>query len=151
MRMPYITSSLITLILMAGCNSSPRPDYDLVDLVQVFGKVELDGEPLPDAVVTFEAPTGQFSFAQTDANGNYTLRFDSVKYGTEPGQKVVRISTARRIVGLNVDEAAGEVDPDAPPEDAPPELIPDKYNKQSELRVEVPDDGGQFDFPLASR
>ena len=131
MRNLSLISSLMTIVLMAGCNSSPRPDYNDVELVQVSGTVELDGKPLSDAVVTFEAPTGQFSFAQTDARGYYSLRFDSVKYGTEPGEKTVRISTARRILGLNVDEQAGEVDPDAPPEDAPPEVVPEKYNKSS--------------------
>jgi len=96
----------VFFILIAGYGG-PKADYSKVSLVQVGGTVTLDGIPLADAVVTFEDENGQFSYALTDAAGRSRLRFDSVMNGVTPGPKLVRISTARRIPGLN-DAGGGE-------------------------------------------
>src|SRR5690349_3739596 len=64
-----------------GCSVAPSPDYGKVTLLSVSGTVTLDGKPLPGAVVTFDAPDGQFSFGLTDSAGAFSLRFDSVKSG----------------------------------------------------------------------
>lgn len=139
--------TLTLFVSLAGCSTGPRTDYSQVELVQVYGNVTLDGRPLPDAVVTFtDLADGTFSFAMTDANGGYTLRFDSVKLGCTPGTKKVEISTRRRLLGLNVNEEEGDPDEKKPAG----ELVPARYNKDTELKVEVSATSRNHDFALTS-
>lgn len=143
-----------------GCGGPPGADYSKVDLVSVDGVITLDDKPLSLAVVTFESPeTGTFSYGMTDVSGRYTLQFDSVKDGVTPGPKIVQISTTRRILGLNVDdeggdgeesgEGGGETESGAPRQ-KDEELVPECYNKTSNLKVEVQPGATTFDFNLKS-
>jgi hypothetical protein len=135
---------LITPLI--GCGG---PEIERVALVRAGGTVTLDGRPLQNAVVVFEAPSGAFSFAKTDARGHYTLRFDSREFGVTPGRKTVRISTNRRIYGLDShdegspDDRAGGA---FPPQ--PREQVPERYNARSELSTEVTRDQTVYDFHL---
>ncbi|MBC7818331.1 MAG: carboxypeptidase regulatory-like domain-containing protein, partial [Planctomycetaceae bacterium] len=95
------------LLWLAGCGVAPSPNYAKVNLLSVSGAVTLDGNPLPEAVVTFDSEDGQFSYGLTDSGGRFSLRFDSVKSGATPGKKTVRISTTRKILGLNTEEEGG--------------------------------------------
>ena len=146
--------SLVTaLLLLGGCNSAPSANYDSIELVQVSGNVTLDGEPLPNAVVTFEAEGGQFSYGLTDDSGSYTLQFDSEMEGVRPGKKTVRISTTRKILGLNTEDEAGEAPSDeaASTSDEPAgERVPAKFNSESTLIADVTEDETAFDFDLQS-
>lgn len=141
-------------ILLTGCSASNSIDYGKVSLVDVSGTVTLDGQPLIAAVITFEDPaTGNFSFARTDTAGQYTLQFDSEKDGVTPGQKVVRLSTTRSMLGLRgeVGEEAGEASTEG--EGAgqrKQELVPDCYNGKSKLQVEITPSSGTIDFELKS-
>ena len=151
-----ISLAACCLLWSSGCGIAPAPNYGKVSLLSVSGSVTLDGKPLPDAVVTFDSADGQFSFGQTDSSGRFSLRFDSVKTGATPGTKTVRISTTRKILGLNTkDEEGGEEGSSegaaATATARPTELVPDRYNKKSELSVEVSPDKTHFDFPLVSR
>jgi len=139
-------SFCLLMSLCVGC-ARQQSDYSKLDLVDVTGKVTLDGEPLSGAVITFDSPDGQFSFGQTDSGGNYSLLFDSVQRGVTPGEKIVRISTARKILGLNASEG-GEDDP-ATAKSAE-EKVPEKYNKASELKVTVGHDKTRHNFDLKS-
>jgi len=80
--------------MLAGCNG---------DIVPVSGRVTLDGQPLANAVVTFqpirdssaEPPTAMGSVGQTDAEGRYVLQLvDPDIAGALVGEHVVTISTA---------------------------------------------------------
>ncbi|MDB5387203.1 MAG: hypothetical protein JWM11_2849 [Planctomycetaceae bacterium] len=148
--------SLVAMMLLTGCNTVPKSDYDLVDLVVASGTITLDDKPLAGAVVTFESPNGQFSYALTNSSGHYVLQFDTVKKGVTPGSKTVRVSTARRIVGLNSDSESGDPAGEVGEEGTAPklqasELVPDKYHRSSELKVEVTPDKSVYDFQLSSR
>ncbi len=141
-----------------GCGVTPQTDYGKLGLVDVSGLITLDGRALPYAVVTFENPeTGQFSYGQTDESGSYTLQLDSEMNGVVPGEKLVRISTTRKILGLNVGEGEsneeGEEEGDGDPgeSDSSIELVPEKYNKNSELKVTVSDSKTEFNFDLLSK
>lgn len=145
----------ISAILLAGCSATNSIDYGKVSLVDVSGTVTLDGQPLAAAVITFEDPsTGNFSFARTDASGQYTLQFDSEKDGVTPGRKVVRLSTTRSILGLRGEE--GEETGESPSEgsaksaERKQELVPDCYNTTSKLNVEITTESGTVDFDLKS-
>lgn len=145
----------ILAVLLAGCSATNSIDYGKISLVDVSGTVTLDGQPLAAAVITFEDPaTGNFSFARTDASGQYTLQFDSEKDGVTPGNKVVRLSTTRSILGLRGEE--GEETGESPsegsakPADRQQELVPDCYNTKSKLNVEITTASGTVDFDLKS-
>ena len=143
---------VLIALLLTGC-SGPYADYSLVDLVKAHGTIKLDGKPLAAAVVTFEDPTDDtMSYAMTDADGNYTLQFDSEMSGVKVGKKVVRISTTRKLLGLN--SKPGQEDSDADPSEAnqkPVELVPDRYNKNSELTADVVQGTTRYDFNLDSK
>ncbi len=139
-------------LVLTGCSTKPQMNYAAANLVQVRGTVKLNGEPLPNAVVTFESPDdGTLSFAQTNSSGGYQLRFDSDAMGITPGKKLVRISTARKLAGLNGEEEGGGENKSAEPSERPQELIPDSYNQNSELFVDVSSSKTVFDFDLRSR
>lgn len=142
--------ALFAGLSLAGCEPSTyaNVDYGKAGLVDVTGTVTLDRHPLPNAVISFDAPDGQFSFAQTDSQGKYELQFDSQMHGVTPGEKVVRITTTRRILGLNVEEEASDQEAAA---DAKLEKVPAKYNKESELKATVaPGEDQTFNFDLKS-
>lgn len=120
----------ILLVVAAGCGSN--------GLVSVTGTVLLDGEPLENAFVEFtpQVKGGSMSYGRTDDNGEYEMMFSLNKKGAMPGDNIVRITTAD--VG---DEGAGNSR----------ERLPLRYNRQSELRVDVIDGKSNvFDFDLES-
>lgn len=137
-----------------GCGG-PKGDYRLVDLVKARGTITLDGQPLPDAVVIFEDPTDDtMSYAKTDAGGNYALQFDSEMSGVKVGKKVVRISTTRRLLALASKPGEEDDDVDGEPDamrKKPVELVPGKYNKDSELTADVVQGTTRYDFALQSK
>lgn len=141
----------VCLLPATGCTMKQEANYDMITLVEAGGKVTLDGAPLPNAVITFESPeTGSFSYAQTDASGQYKLQYDSVKHGVPIGEKLVRISTTRKILGLNTSEEAGESGEEGGEKEPAKELVPEKFNKSSELKVDVTADKTTYDFDLKS-
>ena len=142
---------VLALAMLSGCESKPKAAYGSLGLVSVSGRVTLDGQPLAKAVITFDdVHDGTFSYGQTDSGGNYTLQLDSDMRGVKPGKKIVRISTARKILGLNSSEEAGEssVDGDAVKPVVGKERVPDKYYKNSELTAEVSPSNRTFHFDL---
>ena len=140
-----------------GCSTKPGTDYSQMNLLSVSGTVTLDGQPLPNAVVTFEDPEhGTFSYGMTDTSGDYQLRFDSEARGCTSGQKRVEISTTRKILGLNSTEEGSAPEGEGGGEGAvrsPPgqELVPKRYNTQSELLVQVSSSATTHDFELTSK
>ena len=88
----------------------------------------------------------------TDANGEYELHFDTVAGGVTPGAKTVRISTTRKILGLNTEDGEGEVGAtSATKRAAGAEKVPPKYNGKSELKIEVTPDKKEYNFDLVSK
>ena len=144
---------VLSFAIASGCDSKPKANYSKLGLVTVSGRVTLDGQPLAQAVVTFDdVQDGTFSFGQTNSSGNYKLRLDSDMMGVRPGRKIVRISTSRKILGLNSFESGGESGSDEPAEKSEPakELVPIRYNKKSELAADVSASNQTFNFELIS-
>ena len=116
----------------SGC-SSPKT------LVDVKGRIVLNGEPLANAVVMF-TPVGRgtASWGFTDENGEYRLRYPGGQLGALPGRHRVSITKAARIDEEPV--FPDNVDPDLLSEverlkartDKPTQL-PARYNTESEL------------------
>ena len=152
---PKQLRSVLALVLasfLAGCSATNSVDYSKVNLAQVSGIVTMDGLPLVGAVITFEDPTtGSLSFARTNASGKYTLQFDSDVDGVTQGKKTVRLSTVRSMLGLRGEEGGeegGEQSTEGSREKKQ-ELVPDCYNKDSKLTVEVTG-SANFSFDLKS-
>ncbi len=111
-------------LAMVGCS---KPG----DLSSVTGKVTLNGDPLADAYVEFypQGESGNLAYGKTNSAGVYEARVSSSMGGATLGQNLVRISTKG--------EEASSV-----------EKVPAKYNKNSELKVEVKEGANTFDFEL---
>lgn len=126
--------SAAAAIMLTGCGGG--------NVAEVTGTVTLDGQPLPNAVVEFSPATegqGTPSYGRTDASGTFTLQYTSDQPGAEVGEYRVSITT----------QTSG--DPDAePPIPEQPELVPAKYNWETELRETVVAGVNTFTFDLDS-
>ena len=126
-------------VAFCGCQS----ESDAPDLVPVSGTVYLDDKPLPDARITFELQGTErsASFAKTDADGKYTLKFGPGKLdGARPGKHDVRISTQDNYT----DDSGNDVEIK--------EIVPSRYNIDTELSQEVSADKADgYDFKLSTK
>jgi len=136
---------LLLVGILTGCGGR-QADYGSLNLVNVSGKVTLNGEPLAGVNVLFEDEQGSYSFGTTDENGEYSLEFNSEKSGCTPGKKKVRITTGP--LGDDVD--SGEIDPDAPKKKTKKTTIPARYNQRTELVADVSSSSRSFSFDLKS-
>lgn len=147
-RQPVWFTFAFSALVVVGCGG---PETTRVPLVRVSGIVKLDGDPLANAVVIFESEEGSYSYAQTDSEGRYDLRFDSQFRGVTLGKKTVRISMNRRIRGLNSNDEGGPDDTAGGSfEKQPKERVPEKYNLRSTLSVNVTASTKSFNFDIES-
>lgn len=137
----------VPLLLAAGCSG------DGFKYVPVSGRITKNGQPLANVRVTFQ-PMGENpgpgSAGTTDADGRYKLVVSSQQYsgeGAVVGKHRVRIGTVLPGEGtVPTDPSIGT--PDGEPL-AGKELIPPKYNQDSELTFDVPPGGtDKADFDL---
>ena len=126
-------------VFLAGCGGSKYPT------APVSGTVRMNGKPLPDAALTFQPMGGGMaSVGATDKDGRYTLEFyDSGKPGAVVAKHRVVIRTHRR---SNTEDTSSDI--------SNPNLrdpIPQRYNDNTELTMEVPAEGtDSADFDLKS-
>lgn len=122
------------VLLVSGCGG--------IEYFPVTGKVTLDGEPLPDAVVSFmpDDEQGVPSLGVTDGGGVYTLRQTAELVGAPAGKYTVRVTTYR--------EGKPEADPPIP---GVPEKVSAEYNVRTTLNAEVKPEENAIGFELSSR
>jgi hypothetical protein len=108
----------------------------------VSGRVTLNGEALPDAIVSFtpEGEEGSPGLGRTDQEGKYVLRQTAKVEGLEVGRYRVHITTYQ--------EGEPDADPPVPPV---PERVPPKYNAKTELTADVEPGENVCDFRLESQ
>jgi hypothetical protein len=134
---------VFALLPTVGCRS---PKF-----APVSGKVTLNGQPVAGALVAFNRippegsiESGPSALGTTNQNGEFTLRVSLKQTGALVGKHRVAISLM----------SSGPGDSDAPvaPGDARPRnIIPARYNDQTELTFEVPARGtDRADFDLKS-
>ena len=128
----HIALALALISLATGCSNG---------LSGVSGTVTLDGEPLEKAYVKFFPPTGRPSVGKTDANGYYRLQYSTSQTGVEAGEHTVRIFTHEE---ASIDMQTGEPTP------AVKEIVPKKYNRDTELTAQVESGSNDIDFDLES-
>lgn len=127
-----ISLTAFGLLMIVGCGGPS-------DVGGVSGTVTLNGQPLPDANVTF-SPTkegGSSSLSRTDSSGHYEMTYTGGYSGAQLGENKVTISTY------------DEGDPDSdPPRPAVPEKVPAKYNSKTELKADVKPGSNTIDWKL---
>ena len=139
MRRPLRAGALLIVAALAclpvGCGRDPQKRQ------AVSGAVSFKGQPLPAGKIEFSPLDGQGTLvAASLENGRYAI----------PAAKGLSPGTYRVLV--NAPEGGGGGPAGAPGADLgppPKELIPPRYNAQTELRATV-EDGGRnvFDFDL---
>lgn len=144
-----ITWTVCSTALAVGCAIGPSADYSELELLNVGGQITLDDEPLENATVRLESPDTTYSYAVTDARGNYTLMLNSEQAGVTAGPKVVRI-TSLPTPESNQSEIEELEEGDAPPAATGLERVPACYNQASELQVEITESNRNLDFHLNS-
>jgi hypothetical protein len=121
----------LTLALW-GCGSSDG-------LVNVSGTVKADGAPIEDGAITFVPTDGKSPTAGgVIKNGLYSSR-------VAPGEMKVQI-TAPKIVGTR----SAYNTPDSPKVNIVEELLPAKYNVNTELIRKI-EPGKTYDFDLSTK
>ena len=86
-----VSLAIAWIAFCAGCGQG-RPTC-----VPVAGKVVIDGQPLPDAVVAFYPPTGRPSMARTDASGTFRLKCFDKNDGAQLGTHKVTVTAVERL------------------------------------------------------
>jgi len=124
-------------LAMAGCGG------DGIDRVEVTGTVTLNDRPLGEGHISFESIGKGTSAGATIADGEFTIPKDK---GPSPGEYRVRIYAY---------QGTGEQipDPDNPGQttEKKESIIPDRYNRNTELQRTVTADGeNDFQFKLTS-
>jgi len=121
-------------VLLTGCGGG-----NSVKTVNVEGTVTLDGQPLANADVEFQpGDNGSPSYGKTDVDGHYELMFTADQSGALLGEHQVRITTE----GETEDESGNTTTSE--------EVVPAKYNAETELKATVEKGGGPYDFTLTT-
>jgi hypothetical protein len=130
-------AACVSTTCLLGCGGGPAP-------VPVEGTVSLDGQPLANAVVTFDPRAAARTVYQgvTDEAGHYALQeLHGSSAGAPAGNYRVTITTARPLTEGKVDESTKYS----------PEIVPTRYRDGS-VAFEVPAAGTTgANFELQSR
>jgi hypothetical protein len=116
------------------------------ELASVKGIVTVDGQPVPNATLTFVPQEGSPSYGQTNREGKYELMFTDVKRGAMLGSHQVTIEGQR----LSKDELA---EMKAQGMDVPDRIveIPKAYRQAGALTAEVKRGSNAIDFNLETK
>ncbi|QDU38981.1 hypothetical protein Mal4_33130 [Maioricimonas rarisocia] len=137
----HIGAMVLCASLSAGCGGG----NDGPELIDVYGTVTMDGQPLEGATVQF-APEGgagegrRLVAGRTDSSGEYSLQYSPSRDGAAPGSYRVSITTYRE---MEVDEEGMDVP-------GSPETVPDVYNVNTTLAADVSSDNAEHNFELDS-
>ena len=130
--------ALLVCIVLTGCGDAQR--------ATVSGVVTLDGKPIPGATIIFlptQETAAPASGGAIGEDGTYTVTFEGAPSAGDYRVEIrgIRHKTGRMIPappplarGTMIEECV--------------ELIPDWYNKKSELLVELKRGDNQHDFAL---
>jgi hypothetical protein len=128
--------SVIVCFVMAGCGGGGA---DTPDLGTVSGTVNLGGQPLAGAEVSFQSAGSRPSVGTTDEDGYYKLTYSRDTMGAVIGNHTVRIRTY-------LEEVEG--DEEEPSEPEVPEKVPAIYNDDSGLTAKVEAGSNEHNFDL---
>jgi hypothetical protein len=140
-----------------GCGSGTKA----AKTEQVEGLVTLDGQPVPDATVTFvpvQDGVGAAAAGRTDAEGKYRLTalvtgaHAEGGAGTLPGEYYVGVMKVSLPPPPTSEDAVGP-SKQRPRETKLTHVVPEKYNdpKKSEIKVTVKEGKNDIPIPLTSK
>jgi len=133
------------LVAVAGCGGGSG---DELNRQNVYGKVTLDGKPLPNGIISFDPEGGAATAAAAGGvitDGAYNIDRAS---GPTPGKYRVSIRSAGE--GSGIDPTAAPGAPPKPKKHAA-DPIPPEYNTKSTLTAEVKDTATEVNFDLKSK
>lgn len=134
----FVTLCLVSLI--AGCGGGK--DYDGPKRFPLSGKVTFNGENVDGGVITFTPESGENQRVSSGviSNGEYSI---SEGQGATQGKYRVEIRWSRPTGKQILDaEDTGEMI------DVTEQVIPAKYNMNTELTADVPSSTKSYDFAL---
>ena len=118
---------------LAGCSADRAHQ-------EIHGAVTLDGQPVKDGYLRFAPADGKTSSAEVFIKeGKYTARLTTGRYQVEVYSPRAQGKTVRRMAGPG--QEAKEVE----------EMIPARYNRNTELKVDVSKEQSEHDFLLKSK
>lgn len=137
--------TLIILIMCSGCDGLFTAKKSQTSAT-VSGKVLAGDQPVANAKILFlplDSSDGRYrySYAKTNEQGRFTMRFESGVYGAYVGKNLVLISTCEIEEATASDNKANEKLVRA-------ETVSPRFNKASELFIDV-DPGGNSDVIFA--
>jgi len=138
-RLPEFLLHCLLLLILSGC----APAANQFSRVSVEGMVTLDGEPLESGNITWLPVTDGPVVSGTILDGQYQIEQSQ---GPAAGEYRVEIDAVRP-TGNKVPDTVGDklVDEYA-------NQVPDRYNRNSELKVTIKSNGDQqHHFKLISR
>lgn len=138
---------LLTLLACCALGCGRPPARAPSQPVPVTGKVTLDGKPLAGAEVIFTTQTLGIFAAATAEDGSYKL------VSSVGGEQICEGPCQVTISKFVLPEGQTP-QPDMPPEfQGGKQLLPPRYSRRDEtkLGVNVPKEGGTFDFQLDSK
>jgi hypothetical protein len=124
---------LLILFAVSGCTKANR--------AAISGHVTLDGQAVDDGVISFVSVDARPSLSAwgTIARGDYSI---PAKQGPAIGNNRVEIHWSRK---------TGNRARHDPKMDEYREAIPDQFNRNSQLRVDVKPGENRLDFPLKTK
>ncbi len=121
---------LVLLACLAGCGSD--------GLTEISGTVTFNGQPVEKGNISFLPADGKGpTAAATIAAGKYSVKI-------APGQKKVAIE-GYKVLGQ---QHLRPNDPTSPKIDSLEEILPPRFNTQTELTREITGDESTYDFDL---
>ncbi|GDX91662.1 hypothetical protein LBMAG46_16690 [Planctomycetia bacterium] len=125
-RLAFLSSCLaLAVSVLVGCGRGDMPE-----LGDVYGKVTLDGKPVPNINILFTPESGRAAGGVTDEEGNYELKYLEGYSGSKVGPAKVTF------------EWSPGVEPSA--------AIPAKYMQEG-FSVEVKEGSNELNFPMESK
>ncbi len=124
--LPICIGMLGFVTLAAGCGR------DGPNIGRVSGTITLDGDPLPNAGISFQQEGFRPSLGYTDEQGNYELTYLKDVKGAVVGTHLVKINRLPTVEGQ------------------PFAQLPPKYHAESELTAEVSSGSNKINFDLKS-
>ncbi|MEW4565056.1 hypothetical protein AB1K70_21205 [Bremerella sp. JC770] len=131
---PVSLSSLVVLLaslgFLAGCGASDG-------MITISGSVTLDGEPVQDGSISLMPINGGSMGGGLIEDGYYTAK-------SSPGEMAVQIHAHKMVKKKN--PTREEVERGLTEDSV--SIIPNVYNRQSKLRIDVAPDQKNFEFNL---
>lgn len=131
---PLVAISLLAILASVGCGVSSEP------MEVVRGKVTIDGQPAKDGTISF-VPAGQ--------------KYPTARGHIVEGQYEQSVLSGTYKVMISSQRVLGETKiyntPDSPTRKTTEEILPPRYNDQTELQIEVGTEPTEYNFDLSSR